>query len=76
MLVAAGGIAAMFLLALVTCEPGHRVVLASPCFPPARSVPEAMRAEVVPVPLDFGASYRLDVDRLVAEVAPRTPLCC
>lgn len=31
-LVAAGGIAAMVLLALVTCEPGHRVVLARPCF--------------------------------------------
>ncbi len=73
-LVTAGGIAAMFLLALVTCEPGDRVVLASPCFPPARSVPEALRAEVVPVRLDFGAGYRLDVDRLAAAITPRTRL--
>jgi hypothetical protein len=29
---------------------------------------------VVPVPLDFGAGYRLDVDRLIAEAAPRTRL--
>lgn len=73
-LVTAGAVAAMFLLALVTCEPGDRVVLATPCFPPARSVPEALRAEVVPVPLDFGAGYRLDVDRLAAEITARTRL--
>jgi aspartate/methionine/tyrosine aminotransferase len=73
-LVTPGGIAAMFLLALVSCEPGDRVVLATPCFPPARSVPEALRAEVVPVPLDFAAGYRLDVDAVAAAVTPRTRL--
>jgi aspartate/methionine/tyrosine aminotransferase len=73
-LVTAGGVAGMFLLALVSCEPGDRVVLATPCFPPARSVPEALRTELVTVPLDFGASYRLDVDAIVTAVTPSTRL--
>jgi aspartate/methionine/tyrosine aminotransferase len=73
-LVTAGGIAAMFLLALTSCEPGDRVVLATPCFPPARSVPEALRAELATVPLDFATGYRLDVDAIVAAVTPSTRL--
>jgi len=67
-----GGIAAMFLLAFVTCEAGDHAVVTTPCFPPARAVLDALRAEVTAVPLSFDAGYRLDVDAVLAAVRPRT----
>ncbi|MEV4619268.1 pyridoxal phosphate-dependent aminotransferase [Asanoa sp. NPDC049573] len=73
-LLTAGGIGAMFLLALVTVEAGDHAVVATPCFPPARAVLESLRAEVTPVPLSFDAGYRLDVDAVLAAVRPRTRL--
>lgn len=73
-LVTAGGVSAMFLLALVTCQPGDRIVLATPCFPPAQVVPEALNADLVTVPLSFDHGYRLDVDAISAELGPRTRL--
>jgi aspartate/methionine/tyrosine aminotransferase len=69
-LVTGGAVAAMFLLAQVTCAPGDRVLLAAPCFPPARSVPEALGARVDVVRLSFDDGYRLPLDR----IAPRTRL--
>jgi aspartate/methionine/tyrosine aminotransferase len=73
-LLTAGGIAGMFMLALVTCEAGDHAVVATPCFPPARSVLEALRVEVTAVPLDFDTGYRLDVDAVLAALTPRTRL--
>jgi DNA-binding transcriptional MocR family regulator len=63
-LVTVGAIEAMFLLAQATCGPGDRVLLATPCFPPARTVPEGLGARVDVVPLSFDDGYRLPLDRI------------
>ena len=69
-----GSIAAMFLLAQVVCRPGDRVLLASPCFPPARTVPAGTGARVDVVPLSFDDGYRLPLDRIAAALTPATRL--
>lgn len=73
-LVTVGAIEAMFLLAQVTCAPGDRVLLATPCFPPARTVPEGIGARVDAVPLSFDDGYRLPLDRIRAALTPATRL--
>ncbi|MDG4825764.1 pyridoxal phosphate-dependent aminotransferase [Asanoa sp. WMMD1127] len=69
-----GGVAGMFLLALVSCEAGDHAVVATPCFPPARSVLTSLRVEVTDVPLRFDDGYRLDVPAVLAAVRPTTRL--
>jgi len=73
-LVTVGAIEAMFLLAQATCGPGDRVLLATPCFPPARTVPEGLGARVDVVPLSFDDGYRLPIDRISAELDAGTRL--
>jgi aspartate/methionine/tyrosine aminotransferase len=73
-LVTVGAIEAMFLLAQATCGPGDRVLLAGPCFPPARTVPEGLGARVDVVPLSFDDGYRLPFDAVAAALTPRTRL--
>jgi hypothetical protein len=73
-LVTVGAIEAMFLLAQATCSPGDQVVLATPCFPPARTVPEGLGARVDVVPLSFDDGYRLPLARLSAALTPHTRL--
>jgi aspartate/methionine/tyrosine aminotransferase len=73
-LVTAGGSAAMFLVAMVLCRPGEHAVLATPCFPPAATVLDALGARVTRVALSFEDGYRLDVDALAAAVTPSTRL--
>jgi len=73
-LVTVGAIEAMFLLAQATCGPGDEVVLATPCFPPARAVPEALGARIVEVPLSFDEGYRLPLERMSEALSPGTRL--
>jgi aspartate/methionine/tyrosine aminotransferase len=73
-LVTAGGSTAMFLLALVLCRPGDHAVIATPCFPPARTVLEALDVNITEVALDFDNGYRLDVDAIAAALTPNTRL--
>lgn len=73
-LVTVGAIQAMFLLAQSVCTPGDRVLLATPCFPPARTVPEGLGAQVSPVPLSFDDGYRLPLDAMAAALTPQTRL--
>lgn len=73
-LVTVGAIEAMFLLAQALCTPGDRVLLATPCFPPARIVPEGLGAQVDTVALEFDAGYRLPVERMADMLTPRTKL--
>lgn len=73
-LVTVGAVAAMFLLAQATCAPGDRVLLATPCFPPARTVPEGLGAQLDLVPLSFDDGYRLPLDRIAEALTPRTRL--
>lgn len=73
-LVTVGAIEAMFLLAQDRCSPGDRVLLTTPCFPPARTVPEALAVDVDIVPLEFDDGYRLDLDALSHALTARTRL--
>jgi aspartate/methionine/tyrosine aminotransferase len=73
-LVTVGAIEAMFLLAQATCRPDDRVLLATPCFPPARTVPEGLGARVDVVPLSFDEGYRLPLDRVADALTPRIRL--
>lgn len=73
-LVTVGAIEAMFLLAQAVCEPGGRVLLLAPIFPPARSVPAALGARLDVVKLSFDEGYRLPLDRVTAALGPDTRL--
>jgi aspartate/methionine/tyrosine aminotransferase len=73
-LVTVGAIEAMFLLAQVTCTAADRILLAVPCFPPARTVPEALGAAVDVVRFSFDDGYRLPLDAFAAALTPRTRL--
>jgi len=73
-LVTVGAIEAMFLLAQAVCEPGSRVLLLAPIFPPARSVPAALGARLDVVKLSFDEGYRLPLDRVTAALGPDTRL--
>lgn len=73
-LVTVGAIEAMFLLSQDRCRPGDRILLATPCFPPARAVPEGLGAHVDTVALRFGEGYRLRVDALADALTPQTRL--
>lgn len=73
-LVTVGAVEAMFLLAQATCGPGDEAVLATPCFPPARAVPEALGARVLGVPLSFDEGYRLPLERMARALSPNTRL--
>ncbi|MEV6302702.1 pyridoxal phosphate-dependent aminotransferase [Actinoplanes sp. NPDC051861] len=73
-LVTVGGIAGMFLLAQAVCGPGDRVVLVTPCFPPALTVPEGLGARIDVVRASFDDGYRLPLEGIVAALGPRTRL--
>ncbi|MFC7529995.1 pyridoxal phosphate-dependent aminotransferase [Actinoplanes sp. GCM10030250] len=73
-LVTVGAIEAMFLLAQATCGPGDRVLLVTPCFPPARTVPEGLGAQLDLVKASFDDGYRLPLGEIVAALGPRTRL--
>lgn len=72
--VTAGAITALFLLAQVTCRPGDLAVIATPCFPPSLSVPQRIGAKVHPVPLSFDDGYRFPVERLASALTPEVKL--
>ncbi len=73
-LVTVGAIEGMFLLAQDRCRPGDAVVLASPCFPPARSIPEGLGARMDVVALRFDDGYRLPLDEVTRALTPHTRL--
>ena len=73
-LVTAGAIEGMFLLAQDRCRPGDAVLLASPCFPPARTVPEGLGARMDVVALRFDDGYRLPLDAVADALTPQTRL--
>ena len=72
--VTAGGMHALFLLAFVLCERGDETVIATPCFPPARNALEAVGARIRTVPFLFDQGYRLDPRDVGAALSPRTKL--
>lgn len=73
-LVTVGAIQAMFLLAQSVCAPGDRILVPTPCFPPARTVPEGLRGHVDTVPMSFDDGYRLPLDAIAGALTPQTRL--
>jgi aspartate/methionine/tyrosine aminotransferase len=81
--VTAGGMHALFLLAFILCERGDEAVIAVPVFPPARAALDAVGAMVRELPLSFGRGYRLDPEdlrpllsektRIVSLASPQNP---
>ena len=71
-LVTAGGANAMFYTAFAVA--GGDAVLATPCFPPAFTVPAAVGLRVVGVELSFSDGYRLSLDAMADALTPRTRL--
>jgi aspartate/methionine/tyrosine aminotransferase len=72
--VTAGSLQALFLLAFVLCDRGDEVVLATPAFPPTRGSFEAVGANIRPLQLSFDRGYRLDVDELAPLLSAKTKL--
>ncbi|WP_211658984.1 hypothetical protein [Phytoactinopolyspora halophila] len=63
---------AMFLVAQATYDPRDGLLLATPCFPPARTVREGLGAEVDVVPLSFDDGYRLPLDMIADALTSQT----
>ena len=72
--VTAGGMQALFLLAFTLCGPGTEAVAATPLFPLARNALQAVDTEVRPLPLRFDADYQPDLAELRRLLSPRTRL--
>lgn len=67
------GMSALAILNQALAGPGDRVVVVTPVWPNLREIPKIVGAEVVPVPLAFGADgWRLDLGRLVDALTPAT----
>lgn len=72
--ITAGSLQALFLLAFVLCDRGDEVVLATPAFPPTRAAFEAVGASIRPLHLSFDRGYRLDVHELAPLLSAKTKL--
>lgn len=71
--VTASGMSALMLAVEALVAPGDRVVCVTPLWPNLTEIPKILGADVVRVPLDFGAGgWRLDLDRLLAALVPGT----
>jgi aspartate/methionine/tyrosine aminotransferase len=71
-LVTAGAASAMHVVALAL--PEGDAVVATPCFPPTRTVPAALGLRVVGVGLSFADGYRMDLSRFADALSRRTRL--
>jgi len=71
--VTASGMSALMLVVEALVSPGDRVVVVTPLWPNLVEIPKILSAQVVCVPLSFGASgWSLDVDRLLDALTPGT----
>jgi aspartate/methionine/tyrosine aminotransferase len=70
----AGSMHALFLIAFIVCGPGDDAVIGSPVFPNARSVLQAVGANILELPFKFDEGYRINLDRLKSVLTPRTKL--
>jgi aspartate/methionine/tyrosine aminotransferase len=71
--VTASGVSALMMVAEALVAPGDRVVVVTPLWPNLVEIPKILSAEVVSVPLQFGAGrWALDVDRLLDALTPGT----
>lgn len=70
--VTSSGVSALMLAAQLIVEPGDRVVAVTPLWPNLVEIPKILGAEVVSIPLTFGQSWELDVERLLDALTPGT----
>ncbi len=72
--VAVGGMHALFLIAFILCNRGDEVVTTSPQFPLARNALNVVGANVHTLPLSFDKGYQLDLADLRRQLSPSTKL--
>lgn len=72
--ITAGGMQALFVLAFTLCGVDTEAVAAAPLFPLARHALEAVGTEVRPLPMRFDAGYQPDLAELRRLLSPRTRL--
>jgi aspartate/methionine/tyrosine aminotransferase len=71
--VTASGMSALMIAVEALVSPGDRVVVVTPLWPNLVEIPKILSADVVCVPLSFGASgWSLDLDRLLDALTPGT----
>jgi aspartate/methionine/tyrosine aminotransferase len=70
--VTSSGVSALMLLSQLIINPGDRVVAVTPLWPNLVEIPKILGAEVVKVPLRFGATWELDVQQLLDALTPGT----
>jgi aspartate/methionine/tyrosine aminotransferase len=72
--ITAGSMHALFLLAFCQCEPGDEAVTTTPLFPLATTALQAVGAQVNAVRLDFNHRYQVNPDAIRAALSERTRL--
>ena len=72
--ITAGGMHALFLLAFILCERGDEAVITNPVFPPARAALDAIGANVRELPVSFDEGYQIDCARLETLLTEETKL--
>lgn len=72
--VTAGGMHALFLIAFILCERGDEAIITTPVFPPARAALDGIGASVREVAVSFDRGYQLDVNALATLLSAQTKL--
>jgi aspartate/methionine/tyrosine aminotransferase len=70
--VTSSGVSALMLVSQLIVNPGDRVVVVTPLWPNLIEIPKILSADVVQVPLQFGQTWELDVQRLLDALTPGT----
>ena len=72
----ASGVNAIMLACQALLDPGDRVVIPAPCWPNLVGIPRVLGASVVTVPLhlEAGATWSIDMEALLAALMPGTRL--
>ena len=72
MLVTAGAAAALFIIATTLLGKGDHLVVLRPNYATNIETPRAIEADITYIDLSFDDGFAIDVDRVVAEITPRT----
>lgn len=70
--VTSSGVSALMLIAQLIVNPGDRVVAVTPLWPNLTEIPKILGAEMADVPLQFGQTWKLDVQQLIDVLTPGT----
>lgn len=70
--VTSSGVSGLMLLSQLIIAPGDRVVAVTPLWPNVVEIPKILGAQVERVPLQFGHTWELDVEKLLDALTPDT----